>query len=778
MKRIIAFILTIISLFNVIAFLSGCSSKESSITKGEVLALINEGFGMDYYSDSEPYTKTVKKDDKYFADVQIAFEWDVINDVDININDKATKGFLAEALVKCVGLINIDEMSSDEITEYAVNNNYVSFNYRGRTDNIRYVTANEVEESIALSIERWTNRKIENKEEISVGDDVINLADGDISSKDFFVDKTNNTIILPKQVVTQLKEGDSFVVPANNSDKTAAAYKAERIEFENGYAIVHTNVADVENTIEELQFSGSATPNLSSVPITDGVGNVVNSGQIDSMAYSNSIEPAITNLAYSNNDYQIIPCSSAKIGFKVDGIDVSGSVSDDSVSFAIKGDIVTNSKKGTKVTVNKSYEVKNISLDYDWDIEWFKIKYAYAKLNYTTVDTTGVSFSWSKEGAGFADQRGNHGKDENGVSWWKPSFNDCLTSDVRSAAAAKGAKTITICSFPIVNGGIGRIDLDIKAKISITGSVELVVTTRNANGIEYKNGNIRYIKEKSTDTDLNIKAKIEGTLYIGVSIKALGMNLLGVGLEAGLGVEFKTTAHLVNSDNVEMESVSLSGNGEYVEAAVSSLQNVTYSEDGKTLTVHVDLCGDITTYFILRFKFDDDCALADLLNGKKTKSGGVINLEIEIFGKSNASIKELCTHIEDWKFIDKCTRKYDGIADEDANEDESEALSETSSNTDDGNKIDLDTYYLNLLVGNTEKLSVTQLPNGYGIDKVVYTSSNPDVATVDNTGKITAIKEGTTEIVVSIPNTAFKMSCSVTVNSSAENQFQGINLDI
>ena len=46
-------------------------------------------------------TVDLKQDDKYFADVQIAFEWDVINDVDININDifeNSTIETLSEAI--------------------------------------------------------------------------------------------------------------------------------------------------------------------------------------------------------------------------------------------------------------------------------------------------------------------------------------------------------------------------------------------------------------------------------------------------------------------------------------------------------------------------------------------------------------------------------------------------------------------------------------------------------------------------------------------------------
>ena len=39
---------------------------------------------------------------------------------------------------------DVDEMTTEELTQYAVDNKYVDFSYRGRTDGMRYVTYDEV----------------------------------------------------------------------------------------------------------------------------------------------------------------------------------------------------------------------------------------------------------------------------------------------------------------------------------------------------------------------------------------------------------------------------------------------------------------------------------------------------------------------------------------------------------------------------------------------------------------------------------------------------------
>lgn len=62
--------------------------------------------------------------------------------------------------------------------------------------------------------------------------------------------------------------------------------------------------------------------------------------------------------------------------------------------------------------------------------------------------------------------------------------------------------------------------------------------------------------------------------------------------------------------------------------------------------------------------------------------------------------------------------------------------------------------------GNTVQLRATVLPTN-STDKVVWTSSNPTVATVDENGLVTAVKEGTTEIIATAGDKSAQ--CTVTV---------------
>lgn len=78
-----------------------------------------------------------------------------------------------------------------------------------------------------------------------------------------------------------------------------------------------------------------------------------------------------------------------------------------------------------------------------------------------------------------------------------------------------------------------------------------------------------------------------------------------------------------------------------------------------------------------------------------------------------------------------------------------------------------------LLVGTTEQLEGSFMPDCLSADSLTWTSSNPAVATVDRSGNVTALAAGSTTISVTIK--AYDMSatgsCTVTVNDAPDTNF-------
>ena len=67
--------------------------------------------------------------------------------------------------------------------------------------------------------------------------------------------------------------------------------------------------------------------------------------------------------------------------------------------------------------------------------------------------------------------------------------------------------------------------------------------------------------------------------------------------------------------------------------------------------------------------------------------------------------------------------------------------------------------------GETKKLDITILPQEASNNKVIYTSSNPQVATIDDKGNIQAISSGKTTITVKAEENETKRQIEITVYS-------------
>ena len=88
--------------------------------------------------------------------------------------------------------------------------------------------------------------------------------------------------------------------------------------------------------------------------------------------------------------------------------------------------------------------------------------------------------------------------------------------------------------------------------------------------------------------------------------------------------------------------------------------------------------------------------------------------------------------------------------------------------------ITIDNTTLDMLVGETRKITYTLAPANATNKNVTFKSSDPSVCSVTNTGNVNAIKSGTAIISVTTEDGLFSKSCTVTVRQFAT----GITLDV
>ncbi len=88
------------------------------------------------------------------------------------------------------------------------------------------------------------------------------------------------------------------------------------------------------------------------------------------------------------------------------------------------------------------------------------------------------------------------------------------------------------------------------------------------------------------------------------------------------------------------------------------------------------------------------------------------------------------------------------------------------------NKIILNTKEISMLVGDTKQISAKVEPDNATNNELVFESSNPSIATINNKGKVEGIKPGVVTITVKMKDGKVSVACKVTVmERPADNKF-------
>ena len=92
------------------------------------------------------------------------------------------------------------------------------------------------------------------------------------------------------------------------------------------------------------------------------------------------------------------------------------------------------------------------------------------------------------------------------------------------------------------------------------------------------------------------------------------------------------------------------------------------------------------------------------------------------------------------------------------------------------NDVGLDKAEMEMVAGDSYQFTVTLKPDNASDKTLAWSSSDESVATVDNSGKVTAISEGKVTITVKTSNPAQSASCDITVKA-ASIPVTGVNID-
>lgn len=779
MKKIIAIMLATVTLFTSLISFSGCSTKaEETLEVGQWLGMINNAFGMESYTRDEPYISTVSEKDEYFSTVQIAAEWNVINNnASFNPHEKLV---WKNALVTLINAGNFlgEEASEKEKIEYAIQNFDSSIRDYWMD---RIIDIESASKLLVIAQDFWANKTYDTPvQKINYSDNVIDFSKPDNTILDF--DPSQGLIAIKTE--EDIQKDDVLVVPTSGKTNETLAYKAEEVVEKDDIKYIKAN-KDLElgDFVDELYVEDTYEPDLTTAEIYDGNGNLVQGGVTATpRAYYQNNDVQISNMvAYSNDPAVVTPLAAkTSFSFETDSCKVEVSIKKDGLSAKIEVPM-SETVKGYYETEISNFKVTN-KIDYSW----FTLHSAEVKVDYSIKNTVGIKKSFTEKTATYAPKWSNgNGK-----------FLTNLKKSVwKNKDTGKGAKTIKLGSIKVASVGVASFSVDVYAKLKVDGSIEVSCSETGCKGIEYKNGNCRLINTSDKDKDVKIKCKAEATVSVGPTVNAFGFAIIGLKAEAGIGAEASVTLHLADPENHLLEESTASDippevyeetNAEGLTADAEEIKKFAESQGGiyepgtSTVDLHLDTCIDVNVYFILKVGLEEETLAGKLLKGTKIK------MEWEICNNKNAKLLNL--HIENFDFAtafsnisfftdkDQCTLKYVPFDADDETENDGTETSDTEKSTTNssvavGEVLTISTMNVVLKNGESTAISVTQIPKGYELNDVVYKTKNSAIATINESGVITANSEGSTTIIVSTSDSKYSCACSVTVVDEKTSNF-------
>ncbi len=788
MKRFIAMMLFFAMMLGMFGMLSGCEAKNNQAIKyGQWLSMVNEAFGMESYAEDTPYFAHISAGNPFFDTVQIATEWEIITpSQQVDLVRNITWKDVLVTLVNAGGFAP-EGSSEDEKAALGIQAFDSSIRKYWMNRDIGYSDAVRL---LAIAQEQWANRTYDERvEQVDYKEGVKDFTDDKAVAEQYVI--SGDDTILPDTVPLDLKAGDVYVLPGNQSSLGTKFYKVESITRENGQVIIH-NDPDLElfDIAESIFLQETLVPTAENTVIYDGNGNpLTNIAATPTGSSGGAISPltggsaSLEQLADAKLDHE----------FEIKTKDKNGK----EITWKVVLSYKLNKSMDMEVAVSRATEggaewevaigLDNVKVTNDIDYKWFKLRSASVKVDYETSMKFKVSTDKAlvdKVAAPYNNKNGN------GLA----NLKNTVFKDSEKAGGS-GAQTIKLLSLDVWSVGVARICLDVNFVVKVDGSFEISITNHDSKGIEYKNKNLRFINKSDKDIDITAQAKIEATLGIGPALYAAGLKkpIIGVQGKFGAGATARITLHLADTEGHLIEEATAS---DYPPTVYEALMDADIETDAESilraaeaqggtystvtsgpLKLHADVCINIAMYWIIRIELTDTSLAASLVGGK-------IKLSKEFLGEKNG--KFAYAHIENFDFIggfsnavfgsaaasaDQCTKQY--VPFDNA---EPEVPDDTTA-TDDGtilqgNQITLAEIRASIALGQKYFLMVQELPEGYSTKDLKIKLDDPSIASVDENGVIVGKKTGSTIITVYTSDNKYFAYCALTVVDSTNVQLK------
>ena len=519
MTKIISIIVSIIMLVMTSIFPGFVWPGTETVETGTFLEQVDEAFG--YLPGPTVDTILgVEPNNEYYLAVSAAANNDVLVDYEtIDVTASVTPEFVATVLVNAAGvpvgevntvIENATSIKNVAKVSAAVENGIITLDANNKLG-LGAMSADEV----TAAIEKAVSLRGTFTEE---ADDLV-LVDGVKTVSDYTVD--GDSIVVPAS--TDIAVGDVYVVEQSDEILTGAAYKAESVEVVGDTKVVTNSEVAIEDVIEKIDYEGTSDVDFATAMITDGNGEVLSDGYLD------------TN-AISKDDIMKTLKKLANVSFSVKGFKIKAKITDTGLNFSVSKSVCDG------VTLSKAYELTNLTVDAKADMNVAKLNFneVYLKFNYDLKDTTTISGSYAKT---FGEEVTTVGEKISGDSFWAKAVNKYALSKLDSTSIKLFTFTLPLGSTPL------SITFDVLLNIDVNGRMEIVVVSEEMHGVEIINNKVSTINESTVvDRQTSIYGQFELRLGLDVALGLYGYALVDVGVEGGVGAYVEAHAKYVDAN--------------------------------------------------------------------------------------------------------------------------------------------------------------------------------------------------------------------------------------
>ena len=519
MTKIISIIVSIIMLVMTSIFPGFVWPGTETVETGAFLEQVDEAFGylpgltVDDILGVEP-------NNEYYLAVSAAANNDVLVDYEtIDVTASVTPEFVATVLVNAAGvpvgevntvIENATSIKNVAKVSAAVENGIITLDANNKLG-LGAMSADEV----TAAIEKAVSLRGTFTEE---AEDLV-LVDGVKTVSDYTVD--GDSIVVPAS--TDIAAGDVYVVEQSDEIMTGAAYKAESVEVVGDTKVVTNSEVAIEDVIEKIDYEGTSDVDFATAMITDGNGEVLSDGYLD------------TN-AISKDDIMKTLKKLANVSFSVKGFNIKAKITDTGLNFSVSKSVCDG------VTLSKAYELTNLTVDAKADMNVAKLNFneVYLKFNYDLKDTTTISGSYAKT---FGEEVTTVGEKLSGDSFWAKAVNKYALSKLDSTSIKLFTFTLPLGSTPL------SITFDVLLNIDVNGRMEIVVVSEEMHGVEIINNKVSTINDSTVvDRQTSIYGQFELRLGLDVALGLYGYALVDVCVEGGVGAYVEAHAKYVDAN--------------------------------------------------------------------------------------------------------------------------------------------------------------------------------------------------------------------------------------